>query len=110
MEQTAIAQPCASSGKGYSIWYQSFLHVAAAILRESVSRLTGPELPHQKKLTIDTPLVGGGSVAFSVWLPAGNLQPGELHPLVLVLEGGGFVLGQPKDGQQNSRRISDEVC
>jgi hypothetical protein len=26
-----------------------------------------------------------------------------------VFEGGGFILGQPEDGQQHDRRLSDEV-
>lgn len=109
MEQNTIPQPRVSSGEGYSLLYQSYLHVVAGLLRKTVSHLTGPELPRQKKITINTPSFGGGSVTISVWTPIGNLDSGKPLPLVLVLEGGGFVLGEPKDGQHNSSRISDEV-
>ena len=33
----------------------------------------------------------------------------EACPLLLVFEGGGFILGQPEDGQKQDRRLADEV-
>lgn len=60
---------------------------------------------------IPTPGLGTGQVRCAVCLP-NNKQAttdGKLCPLLLVMEGGGFVLGQPEDGQSRCRRLADEV-
>jgi hypothetical protein len=109
MEQSAIPSPRFSSGPGYSIFYQAFLHVGGGLLRKTVSHLTGAEQTRQRKLVIKTPSIGAGTANISVWTPAGYSDSHNALPLVLVLEGGGFILGQPKDGQRNNCKIADEV-
>jgi len=88
------------------------LHVGAAILRNLVWLMTGNGQDYDEKFYVPTPGLGAGRVRCAACRPskAATASKEEPLPLVLVLQGGGFVLGQPEDGQKHDRRISDEVC
>jgi hypothetical protein len=60
-----------------------------------------------KIIRVETPALGEGHVNVAVCLPKAGLD--EPKPLLLAVEGGGFVLGQPTDGEHIIRPLSDEV-
>lgn len=59
---------------------------------------------------LNGPKLGEGHLRVSICVPR---SPAELdagvRPLILVAEGGGFVLGQPTDGESNDRILRDSV-
>lgn len=112
MDQTAIRPPEVTSGPGYPFLYAVYLHATAAALRSVVSYINGRHDGFDRDLEIITPGLGPGKVKFSICLPPGYKETSRENnpvPLVLVLEGGGFVLGAPKDGKQNDRLMADKV-
>jgi hypothetical protein len=112
MDQTAIRVPEVTTGTRYSFLYAVYLHTTAAALRTLVSYVNGRHEGFDKDLEISTPGLGSGKVNVSVCFPSRYKEKANGAsplPLVLVLEGGGFVLGQPKDRRQNDRLIADEV-
>jgi hypothetical protein len=112
MDQTAIRAPKITAGTRYSFIYAVYLHATAAALRTLVSYVNSHHKGFDKDLEIPTPSLGYGRVKVSMCLPAGYNDTAKEEnplPLVLVLEGGGFVLGQPKDGRKNDRLIAEEV-
>ncbi|KAF4626770.1 hypothetical protein G7Y89_g11386 [Cudoniella acicularis] len=62
-----------------------------------------------KELSIDTPGLGTQKAKLSICLPKDQSSKVNRKPLILVLEGGGFVLGEPKDGKKNDQKLSDEI-
>ncbi|KIX10716.1 uncharacterized protein Z518_01800 [Rhinocladiella mackenziei CBS 650.93] len=112
MDQTAIRAPEITVGTRYSFLYAVYLHATAAALRALVSYVNGRHEGFDKDLEIPTPGLGSGRVKVSVCLPSGYKDTAKDEnplPLVVVLEGGGFVLGQPKDGRKNDRLMADET-
>lgn len=111
MEQTDIHPPEVVSGLGYGFFYSVYQHCAASLLRQIVAYLSpGTGALFDKQISVETPGLGEGRVKCSVCLP--NPVRGAASnplPLILVFEGGGFILGQPKDGEHNSRMLSDKV-
>jgi acetyl esterase len=75
--------------------------------------LTGPYGIFDQTLSVETPGLGEGHVHISVCLPRAASVATELErearPLILVIEGGGFVLGQPSDGGHIDRMLCDRV-
>jgi hypothetical protein len=61
------------------------------------------------EVEVPTEGLGAGSVTCNVWLPDLLSRPSEGSPLILIMEGGGFILGHPKDGRKNNRRLAQEV-
>lgn len=109
MKQSQVHPPVVIYGRrGYFFPYALYLHLTGAVLRKLVSYSTGAHDGFDKDLLISTPGLGDGRVKISICVP--EKYGMERKPLVLVLEGGGFVLGQPKDGKVNDRRIAREVC
>lgn len=109
MKQSYIHPPTITGVKGWPFFYRLYLHCVTWILRQLVSHLTGPNLGHDLKVEICTPGLGSGNVVCNVWMSKIATQSQQKHPLVLILEGGGFVLGHPKDGKLNNRRIVEQV-
>lgn len=112
MDQTEIQPPTITDGSRYSFLYAMYLHMVAALLRHIVSYISGPHDGFDRDLVIHTPGLGSGNVRISVCLPPHRNDKTAVNnpkPLVLVLEGGGFVMGQPKDGKKNDRLIANEV-
>ncbi|KAI1344235.1 alpha/beta hydrolase fold-domain-containing protein [Xylariaceae sp. FL0016] len=107
MQQEQVKQPAISHGRGHAWYYALYLWVATWIMRQLVHRFSGDGLHFSKRIRVSTPGLGRGSVSCSVCLPRGE-HPRSL-PVLIVLEGGGFVLGEPNDGEQQSRMISDRV-
>ncbi|EUC47350.1 hypothetical protein COCMIDRAFT_90224 [Bipolaris oryzae ATCC 44560] len=105
MQQTKAPQ--VTSGPGYSYAYSLYLHTAAWILRKAVASMTGTGARFDAQIAVPTPGLGEGSVRCSLCLPPeGKLREGSQLPLILVFEGGGFVLGQPSDGEDITRYVS----
>lgn len=109
MKQSYIHPPTITRVKGWPFFYRLYLHCVTWILRQLVSRLTGPNLGHDLEVEICTPDLGSGNVVCNVWMSKIATQSQQKYPLVLILEGGGFVLGHPKDGKLNNRRIVEQV-
>jgi acetyl esterase len=114
MDPSKIQVPKVTDGARYSLLYALYLHSTAALLRTAVSYFNGAHTGFDKDLVLKTPGLGNGTVSVSVCLPpqcerksAREIQTSS--PLVLVIEGGGFVLGQPKDGRKNDRLIANKV-
>src|SRR3954453_22555488 len=98
MEQLKVQPPVVTYGKrGYSFPYAIYLHVTAALLRNLVSYTSGPHEGFDKDLFIDTPGLGNGKAKSFICLP--DNYDSKPKSVILVLEGGGFVLGEPKDGK-----------
>lgn len=115
MDPSEIPHPQVIGGKGYGWLYALYLHLGAAILRTVVWSMTGTGKDFDRVVMIQTPGLGQGKVrcalSFPVSVDIGD-QPSEIlsqYPLVLVLEGGGFVVGQPEDGEQNNRLFATKV-
>lgn len=110
MHQDSISSPKIANGPGYSTPYACYLHATAWILRRAVAYMTGTGELFDKFTTVTTPGLGEGRVNISVCIPrlAGTTQ--SVRPLVLVAEGGGFILGQPSDGEHIDRSLCDKVC
>ncbi|KAJ4212363.1 hypothetical protein NW759_011751 [Fusarium solani] len=109
MHQDSISSPKITNGPGHSTPYACYLHAMAWVLRRAVAYMTGSGELFDKLTTVTTPGLGEGRVNISVCIPrlAGTTQ--SLHPLVLVAEGGGFILGQPSDGEHIDRSLCDKV-
>jgi acetyl esterase len=110
MQQRDITVPQVATGAGYSFLYSLYLHCGAWLLRKAVAFLTGDGSSFTKHLFVDTPGLGEGRVRCSICLPSNDERRPKLLPLILVMEGGGFVLGQPSDGERNDRYLSEKVC
>ncbi|EXK38466.1 hypothetical protein FOXG_04759 [Fusarium oxysporum f. sp. lycopersici 4287] len=108
-EQGRVSIPTVKDGEEWSFLFRIYLNCVTWTLRQLVSFLTGPNEGHDLEVKINTPGLGAGYVICNVWLPRPTDEIQPKHPLVLVLEGGGFVLGHPKDGRLNNRRIVDET-
>lgn len=101
-----------TDGAAYGFLYTCYLHSVSWLLRKSVAAMTGTGDLFDKQFTVPTPGLGEGKVRISVCLPKTPLireQGCSPVPVVLVAEGGGFVLGQPSDGEHIDRMLSDEV-
>ncbi|KPI42875.1 Carboxylesterase NlhH [Cyphellophora attinorum] len=112
MNQTEVHRPKIADGIRYPWYYAIYLHTTAAVLRSIVSYISGRHEGFDMDLVVETPGLGAGTAKISVCLPpaADDRESGTTpKPLLLVAEGGGFVLGQPKDGRHIDRMISDET-
>lgn len=110
MDQSKIPPPVATTAAGYSLPYTLYLHSSAWLLRKLVALMSGTGDLFDKNLYVDTPGLGEGRVSLSICIPNGPSVSEDPKPLVLVTEGGGFVLGQPSDGEHVVRPLSDTVC
>ncbi|CAH0039574.1 unnamed protein product [Clonostachys solani] len=109
MTPTEQRVPEVMIGTGYGPLYALYLHASSWVLRQAVAAQTSSGALFDKVLTVETAGLGEGRVKISVCLPpkeGGNRGP---KPLLLVAEGGGFVLGQPADGEHIDRSISDKA-
>ncbi|KAK2733131.1 hypothetical protein FQN55_003745 [Onygenales sp. PD_40] len=114
MESSQIPEPQISHGEGYPWYHALYLHVGAGLLRNIVWSISGSGKEFDKYVTIETPGLGTGRVRCAICLPRSTENHQQVNanpkfPLTLVIEGGGFVLGQPEDGEQNDRLISDKT-
>ncbi|CZR43811.1 uncharacterized protein FPRO_07272 [Fusarium proliferatum ET1] len=108
-EQSRVSIPTVTDGQEWPFPYRIYLNCVTWTLRKLVSFLTGPNEGHDREVKISTPGLGAGYVICNVWLPSPTDDVQFKYPLVLVLEGGGFVLGHPKDGRLNNRRIVEQT-
>ncbi|KAK5944701.1 hypothetical protein PMZ80_001901 [Knufia obscura] len=111
MAQDAIQEPKVKPGPNRAVLQALYLHVGASLLRNLVWLMSGDGKDFDDIVTIKTPGLGDGQVRIAICRPHGarSMQKGERTPLVMVLEGGGFVLGQPEDGQKHDRKIAEET-
>lgn len=115
MDQKSVQAPKGVSvGPSYGLAYTCYIHTMSWVLRKGLATMTGNGALFDKQLTVPTPGLGEGHVRISVCLPRSkdpaNEQQRAPMPVILVAEGGGFVLGQPSDGEDIDRMLSDEVC
>ncbi|PLB41235.1 alpha/beta hydrolase [Aspergillus candidus] len=108
MDQSEIKTPVVTTAAGYGLPYTLYLHSSAWLLRNLVALMSGKGELFDNNLYVDTPNLGGGRVKLSICIP-NDSSPEEPKPLVLVTEGGGFVLGQPSDGEHLVRSLSDTL-
>ncbi|KAF5637638.1 polyketide synthase [Fusarium tjaetaba] len=104
-----VSIPTVKDGAEWPFLYRIYLNCLAWTVHKLVSFLTGLNEGHDLQIKIDTPGLGAGHVICNVWLPRSTNGSEPKHPLVLVLEGGGFVFRHPKDGRLNNRRIVDQT-
>lgn len=109
MEQEGISPPRVTKSKGYGFFYDAYLSPLAFILRNAMSYMSGANERHNLVVDVLTKGLGSGSVICNIWLPKFYTPKAQGYAMVLVLEGGGFVIGQPKDGRANNRLLADEV-
>lgn len=109
MEQANVHPPEITKGPGYPIYYSMYLQGAAYLLRKATAWYTGTGEAFTYHGVVDTPNLGQGLAKYSACLPTGYIHDKKSLPLVLVIEGGGFVLGQPSDGERHDRLLSDKV-
>lgn len=109
-DQERVTIPTVTDGEEWPFLYRIYLNCVTWTLCKLVSFLTGPNEGHDREVKISTPSSGAGYVICNVCLPRHTDDSQSKYPLVLVIEGGGFVLGHPKDGRLNNHRIVDQVC
>ncbi|KAF9872442.1 hypothetical protein CkaCkLH20_09939 [Colletotrichum karsti] len=109
MLQEEIQPPVVSHGPGYGYLYSWYLHCTSAALRAVVASMSGTGALFDKIVSIPTPGLGDGQVTVSICLSRDGHGSRASAPLVLVAEGGGFVLGQPNDGEHILRPLADQV-
>lgn len=109
MNQTDVPVPQILTSYGYPLYYSTYLHIVAHLLRKATAWYTGNGILFTKHGVVDTPGLGEGHVKYSVCVPTGHVQEMGPLPLVLVVEGGGFVVGQPSDGERHDRFLCDKV-
>ncbi|KAH7019648.1 alpha/beta hydrolase fold-domain-containing protein [Ilyonectria destructans] len=109
MDQDSVRSPEITNGPGYSIPYTLYLHSAAWVLRRVVASLTGTGKLFDKIMSVPTPGLGEGKVSISVCIPQCHNVAQSPWPVLLVAEGGGFILGQPSDGEHIDRHLCDKV-
>ena len=93
----------------HSYLYGAYLTSTSWALRRLVATFSGDGKAFDQVIKIPTPGLGDGNVSASVCLPQSKNPAGGRLPCVLVLEGGGFILGEPNDGQDMCREMADEV-
>ena len=111
-QQSNIPAPEVQDIKGYGLAYSTYLHSTAWLLRKAVQQFSGNGATIDKFIQVITPGLGEGHVRVAVCLPKGYSESDAERrplPLLLVAEGGGFVLGQPTDGEHIIRPLSDDV-
>lgn len=109
MDQASIASPEVTSGPGYGVTFTTYLHSISWVLRKAISLRTGTGNLFDKTLLVSTPSLGEGHVRISICVPKTHNNDSAPKKMVLVAEGGGFVLGQPTDGEHIDRQLSDRV-
>ena len=111
MQQENITAPVVQNGPRRPILTATRMHITAAFFRTFVRTMTGDGKDFDDVVYVPTPGLGTGKARCAICRPRGesNASVAQSYPLVLVFEGGGFILGQPEDGQKHDRRIADEV-
>ncbi|KAK5102933.1 hypothetical protein LTS08_003735 [Lithohypha guttulata] len=107
MDQSTIPIPEIKASTGWSLLEAAYYYTGASLLRNLVWLMTGDGRNFDNVIWINTPGLGSGKVRCAVARPKGSRPHDQQFPVVLVLEGGGFILGQPEDGEINCRRIAD---
>jgi len=102
--QPVVINPAAA----HSYLYGAYLTSTSWALRRLVATFSGDGKAFDQVIKIPTPGLGDGNVSASVCLPQSKNPAGGRLPCVLVLEGGGFILGEPNDGQDMCREMADE--
>ncbi|KAK2791488.1 hypothetical protein FQN53_002597 [Emmonsiellopsis sp. PD_33] len=112
-----LADEKSKKTKSYSLLYSSYLHIGAVLFRlliKAVSPGTGKLF--DKWVTVDTPGLGEGKVQCALCFPrsreeqaAGDGASKATLPLLLVADGGGFISGQPRDGEKGDRLLADKT-
>jgi acetyl esterase len=109
MQPSDIPAPTVGAAAVHSAAYSIYYHGAAWVLRRLVAAMSGDGKSFDRRFEIATPTLGTGKISLSVCLPTGAAQQTEAKPCLLVLEGGGFILGGPNDGEALCRLLSDRV-
>ncbi|EEY20210.1 alpha/beta hydrolase fold-3 domain-containing protein [Verticillium alfalfae VaMs.102] len=112
MKQDDIQPPRVTSGPGYPEAFAIQLETELSALRESIARQSSDGHLFDNRVTVDTPGLGEGHVKCSVCLPKAPVRTPEFPAplsLIILLEGGGFALGQPSDGEANAKFMSDKL-
>jgi acetyl esterase/lipase len=111
MHQESISTPAIQIGPGRSLLTATRMHVTASFFRTVVWTMTGDGKDFDDIVYVPTPGLGTGKARCAICRPQRGRTPDATkgRPLVMVFEGGGFILGQPEDGQAFCRRIADEV-
>ncbi|KAH8901735.1 alpha/beta-hydrolase [Thozetella sp. PMI_491] len=99
MKPGDIPLPVVTSGASYSAFYGLYLHSIAWLLRKLVAAMSGNGSNFDQQVEIATPDLGEGNIRLSICLPSTSRGQGEERPCILIFEGGGFILGQPNDGE-----------
>ncbi|KXJ91618.1 alpha/beta hydrolase fold-domain-containing protein [Microdochium bolleyi] len=107
MSSSAINPAIVVPGAAHAFPYGTYLGFASWALRRLVASLSGDGSAFDKTIVIPTPGLGDGGVRASICLPKSN--PAGKLPCVVVFEGGGFILGEPNDGQDMDRVMADEA-
>ncbi|KAK2811310.1 hypothetical protein FQN50_002186 [Emmonsiellopsis sp. PD_5] len=126
MDPTTIPPPRLADEKSkrtktYPLFYSSYLHMGAVLFRLLVRAVSpGTGKLFDKWVTVDTPGLGEGKVQCALCFPrsSGEQAVGDRNgdskatlplPLLLVADGGGFISGQPKDGEKGDRLLADKT-
>ncbi|KAH7020716.1 alpha/beta hydrolase fold-domain-containing protein [Microdochium trichocladiopsis] len=108
MSNTTVEPPVVNPAAAHSFLYGAYLGSACWALRRFVASVSGDGKAFDKIINITTPGLGQGSITASVCLPKSKTPIGGRLPCVVVLEGGGFILGEPNDGQDMCREMADK--
>ena len=113
MASQAVPKPQVTKGKGYGLLYSLYMHATAVSMRTMLKLVMGrSKKAFDKVIYIDSPGLGTGKARVGICFPQRQVVKGvesQPLPLLLVLEGGGFMIGQPEDGELHCRKLSDSV-
>lgn len=115
MKQRDVPAPEADVA-GYPFMSAPYLHVMSWMMRTVMHWMSGTGVLFNKIVEVPTPGLGEGKVRCSVCVPEDSTSAGARRPrsnspkpLIIVAEGGGFIMGEPNDGERNCRNLADKV-
>jgi acetyl esterase len=98
----------------FPFWYRAYLKLIAIGLSNIIWLVVKDPGLFDFEEKIPTPGLGGGQCLVRIFLPqsgkiSNKSSPNARLPVIIHLEGGGFVMGSPAGSSYNLRKLADEI-